>query len=53
MKLVGWALVLVGIVEVIIDVRFNAYEDFASIIGALAAYAGYAMAFVGARQISG
>ena len=52
MKLTGWAIVLIGIVEVIIDVRFNAYEDFAGIIGALGAYAGYAMAFVGARQIS-
>lgn len=51
MKLTGWALVLVGIVEIIIDVRFNAYQDFAGVIGALAAYAGYAMAFVGARQI--
>jgi hypothetical protein len=52
MKLTAWAIVLIGIVEVIIDVRFGAYEDFASVIGALAAYAGYAMAFVGARQIS-
>lgn len=51
MKLTGWALVLIGIVEIIIDVRFNAYQDFAAVIGALAAYAGYAMAFVGARQI--
>lgn len=52
MKLTGWAIVLIGIVEVIIDVRFNAYQGFASVIGAIAAYAGYAMAFVGARQIS-
>jgi len=52
MKLTGYAIALIGIVEVIIDVRFGAYEDFAGIIGALAAYAGYAMAFVGARQIS-
>ncbi len=51
MKLTGWALVLVGLVEVIVDVRFNAYQDFVAVIGALAAYAGYAMAFVGARQI--
>jgi hypothetical protein len=52
MKLTGWAIVLIGVVEVIIDVRFNAYEDLASILGALGAYAGYAMAFVGVRQIS-
>lgn len=52
MKLIGWAIVLVGIVEIVLDVRFNAYEDFASILGALGAYAGYAMAFMGARQIT-
>lgn len=51
MKLTAWALVLIGIVEVIGDVRSNAYEDIASILGALGAYAGYAMAFVGAKQI--
>lgn len=51
MKVLGWALVFIGVTEVIIDLRFGAYEDVASIIGALGAYAGYAMAFVGARQI--
>lgn len=51
MKIVGWALVLVGIVEVLLDVRAGIFDDLGTIIGALAAYAGYAMAFVGARQI--
>lgn len=52
MKLTAWAIVLIGMVAVILDVRFNVYEGFASVIGAIGAYAGYAMAFVGARQIS-
>ncbi len=51
MKTTGWALLLIGVLEVIIDLRFNAYDDFPSILGALGAYAGYAMAFIGARQI--
>lgn len=51
MKLAGWALVLLGIVDFLIDVRFGFYDTIGGIIGALAAYAGYVMAFVGARQI--
>lgn len=51
MKLIGWVLLLIGVLEVIIDVRFNVYDDFGTVLGALLAYAGYAMAFVGARQI--
>ena len=51
MKVAGWALVFLGVVELIIDLRFNAYGDVGGVIGALAAYAGYAMAFMGARQI--
>lgn len=51
MKTIGWALLLIGVLEVILDVRFNSFDDFPSILGALGAYAGYAMAFVGARQI--
>lgn len=51
MKLAGWALVLLGIVDLLIDVRFGFYDTIGGIIGALAAYAGYVMAFLGARQI--
>lgn len=51
MKVTGWALLFVGVIEVIIDLRFNVYDDFGTVIGALVAYAGYVMAFVGARQI--
>lgn len=51
MKVLGWALVAFGIMELAIDLRFNAYDDFGRVIGALAAYAGFTMAFVGARQI--
>ena len=51
MKATGWALLLLGVLELIFDLRFNVYNDFPSILGALGAYAGYAMAFMGARQI--
>lgn len=51
MKLVGWTLVLLGVVDFLIDVRFGFYDTIGGIIGALAAYAGYVMAFMGARQI--
>jgi len=51
MKTTGWALLLIGVLELILDLRFNAYDNFPSVLGALGAYAGYAMAFVGARQI--
>lgn len=51
MKMTGWALLFVGVIEVIIDLRFNVYDDLGTVIGALVAYAGYVMAFVGARQI--
>lgn len=51
MKIVGWALFLIGVIELLIDVRVGIFDDVGTIIGALAAYAGYAMAFIGARQI--
>lgn len=51
MKVLGYALVAFGIVEVIIDVRFGALDEFSAVLGALISYAGYAMAFWGARQI--
>jgi hypothetical protein len=51
MKVLGYALVAFGIVEVILDVRFGALDEFSAVLGALISYAGYAMAFWGARQI--
>lgn len=51
MKVVGWALVAFGLVEVILDIRFGVYDDFGVVIAALISYAAYAMAYMGARQI--
>ncbi len=51
MKVIGWALALFGLMEFIVEVRFAAFDDFGIVIAALIAYAGYVMAFVGARQI--
>lgn len=51
MKVTGWALVFLGVVELLLDIRIGFYSHLGGIIGALAAYAGYVMAFLGARQI--
>lgn len=51
MKVTGWGLVLLGVVELLLDLRIGFYGHVGGIIGALAAYAGFVMAFVGARQI--
>ncbi|MGB7859400.1 MAG: hypothetical protein WBM90_02765 [Acidimicrobiia bacterium] len=51
MKVLGYALAVVGIVEVITDIRIGIYDDVAAVLGALIAYAAYALAFVGARSI--
>lgn len=51
MKVVGYALVGLGVIEILLDLRFGVLDDFGVVIAALISYAGYAMAFVGARQI--
>jgi hypothetical protein len=51
MKITGWAIFLIGVVELLGDFRAGIFDDFGAIIGALAAYAGYGMAFIGTRQI--
>ncbi len=51
MKVIGYGITILGVFEIVDDVRFDGYDDFGSIIAALAAYAGYAMAFLGARSI--
>ena len=50
-KVVGYALAFSGVIELLDDLRFEALEDFASILGGLVAYAGYVLAFIGARNI--
>lgn len=51
MKVLGWILAVIGVVEILIDIRFGIFDDFGVVVAALAAYAGYAMAFIGARSI--
>jgi len=51
MKVVGYGLAIVGIVEIIDDISYGVYDSIFGVIGALVAYAGYAMAFMGARSI--
>jgi hypothetical protein len=51
LKLAGYSLALIGAVEILTDIE-NSFFDWggASIFGALVAWAGYVIAFVGARQ---
>ena len=51
MKVIGYALLLVGIVEIVTDIETDSYDSLMGVIGALAAYAAYAFAVVGARSI--
>jgi len=51
MKILGYALVLVGVIEVITDIRIGIYDSPMAVLGALIAYGAYALALVGARQI--
>lgn len=51
MKVIGYAIALIGVFALVEDVRFGEYEDIGDILGALATYAAAVMAFVGSRQI--
>lgn len=53
MKVLGYAIALVGLLTIIEDVRFagSQLDEIFEIIGALVTYAGFVMAFFGARQI--
>lgn len=47
----GYALAIVGVVELLEDLRFDNFDGFISVVGGLVAYAGYALAFLGAQAI--
>ena len=53
MKALGYAITLVGVLTIIEDVRFagSQLDEIFEVVGALVAYAGFVMAFLGARQI--
>ena len=51
MKALGYALVIVGVIEVVTDIRIGIYDSPMSVLGALIAYGAYGLALMGARQI--
>ncbi len=53
MKVTGYLIAVVGVLQLIEDVRFasSQLDDFTEIIGGLALYGASAIAFLGARQI--
>ncbi len=51
MMVLGYGIAVLGVFEILDDIRFDRYDNAGSVIGALAAYAAYAMAFLGARSI--
>ena len=51
MKVLGYAIALFGVTEFLIDLDVAIWDDALRVIGAIVAYAGYVMAFLGARQI--
>ncbi len=50
-KVGGYLLAFAGVVEFLDDIRFDSYDGFVSVVGALIAYVGYVAAFLGARSI--
>jgi len=52
-KIIGYLLALIGILALVEDLRFSdgTLNEFPDVIGAVAAYAGYVIAYLGARSI--
>lgn len=51
MKVLGYTIAIGGLFELLYDVRFGVLDEFMDIAGAITAYAGYVLAFIGARAI--
>ena len=51
MKVLGYIIAVSGVFEILFDVRFGYLDEFMAILGAVIAYAGYVVAFIGARTI--
>ena len=51
MKVLGYIIAVSGVFEILFDVRFGYLDEFMALLGALIAYAGYVLAFIGARTI--
>jgi hypothetical protein len=51
MKVIGYAIALIGVFALVEDLRFDEFNDIGDILGGLVTYAACVMAFIGARQI--
>lgn len=52
LRLAGYLLAAIGVIEIVDDIQANLFDAGGStIFGALVAYAGYVLAFLGARQV--
>ncbi len=51
MKVTGYLLAITGLTEIIFDIEAGVFDGFLTVLAALVAYAGYAVAFLGARSI--
>lgn len=51
MKTTGYLLAITGLTEIITDVEGALFDEFLTVIAALGAYAGYALALLGANSI--
>jgi hypothetical protein len=51
MKVIGYGLAVVGIIQVVSDIEATRFDSLFAVVGLLATYAAYAMAFMGARSI--
>jgi hypothetical protein len=51
LKTLGLIIATVGLLQFLGDVRSEIFDDFATILGAVIAYAGFILAFLGARSI--
>jgi hypothetical protein len=51
MKVLGYVIAVAGIFEILYDVRFGILDEVMAFLGAAVAYAGYVLAFLGARAI--
>lgn len=51
MKMVGYAIAIVGVYTLVEDIRFEYLDEVWAVIGGLITYAAAVMAFIGARQI--
>jgi hypothetical protein len=54
LKSVGYIIAILGLFSIVEDLRFatSVFDEFVDILGTLASYAGYVLAYMGARSIA-